>query len=54
MPQFNFADALPQVLWLALIAAQTLQHELHHECGFDQEGIELAVMQLLELSSKTA
>jgi 1-deoxy-D-xylulose-5-phosphate synthase len=30
------------------------QHELHHECGFDQEGIELAVMQLLEFSSKTA
>ncbi len=28
------------------------QHELHHECGFDVEGIEQTVIEMLELSSK--
>jgi 1-deoxy-D-xylulose-5-phosphate synthase len=28
------------------------QYELHHECGFDAEGIEQAVIEMLELSSK--
>ncbi|WP_333818636.1 1-deoxy-D-xylulose-5-phosphate synthase [Ohtaekwangia sp.] len=28
------------------------QHELHHECGFDVEGIERAVVEMLELVTK--
>jgi 1-deoxy-D-xylulose-5-phosphate synthase len=28
------------------------QHELHHECGFDAEGIERAVVEMLELVTK--
>lgn len=29
------------------------QHELHSECGFDEKGIQRAVIEMLELSSKT-